>query len=143
MRQILEGVKVADFSWMIAGSRTAKYLADHGAQVIHIESMTHIDPLRTTGPFKDKKPGVNRSAIFAGYNNDKYGITLNLSHPKGPEIARKLVQWADIVIPQASARIFELLHVDTVFVISIDQDQVVTTNAKHVRRLAQGIMSTP
>ena len=67
-----DGVKVADFSWMITGPLIAKYLGEHGAQVIHIESSVYVDGMRTGGPMKDGIPGINRSSYFANYNNNKY-----------------------------------------------------------------------
>jgi len=98
MTPILRGVKVADFSWLISGPLTAKFLGDCGAEVIHIESTTNPDNLRSTIPMKDNIPGINRSAVFARYNSSKYGITLNLKDARGVNIAYKLVEWADIVI---------------------------------------------
>ncbi len=96
-RQALEGVKVADFTWAVAGPFATKYLAEHGAQVVKIETGTHLCPLRTTGPYKDNIPGVDRSGHFANYNDNKYGIALNLRHPRAREVARKIVAWADVV----------------------------------------------
>ncbi len=95
--QVFEGVKVADFTWAIAGPFTTKYLADHGAEVIHIESIRHIDVLRVAPPYKDRQPGVNRSAYGANPHRNKYGIALNLSLPKGIEVAKRIIRWADIV----------------------------------------------
>ncbi len=95
--KIFEDVKVADFSWYAVGPAVTKYFAENGAQVIHVESSTRIDGHRTTPPFPDNKPGVNRSGTFAMNNHGKYGMTLNLRHPKGLEVARRLVAWADIV----------------------------------------------
>lgn len=95
--QIFEGIKIADFSWVAVGPRSTQYLAEHGATVVRIESMTHPEVLRMAGPFKESKPGINRSAFYCRYNTNKYGISLNLNHPKAKEIARKLVNWADIV----------------------------------------------
>jgi benzylsuccinate CoA-transferase BbsF subunit len=94
---VFEGVKVADFSWHAAGPMIVKFLADFGATVVHIESAIRVDGLRMTPPFKDNKPGVNRSPSFADYNDNKYGITLNLKHPRGLEIAKKLIAWADVM----------------------------------------------
>jgi|FaiFalFF_MnMetaG_3_1042247.scaffolds.fasta_scaffold00576_7 benzylsuccinate CoA-transferase BbsF subunit len=93
----LEGVKVADFTWVGVGPLTVKYLADHGATVVHVESLTHPDPLRLAPPFKGGAPGINRSGFFANYNASKYGVTLNLANPKGQEAARRLIAWADVV----------------------------------------------
>lgn len=97
-RQVLEGVKAVDFSWVGVGPLIVKYLADHGATVVRVETGLRPDPLRTAPPFKDGQPGLNRSAFFANYNTSKYGVTLNLEHPKGPEVARRLIAWADVVV---------------------------------------------
>lgn len=95
--QPFEGVRVLDFCWVGIGPMTTRYLADHGATVVRVESEHRVEQLRRGGPFKDNTPGVNRSGYFANYNANKFGITLNMSHPKGVEIARRLVAWADIV----------------------------------------------
>lgn len=97
-RQIFEGIKVVDFGWIGVGPVAAQYLAEHGATVVRIESNTNIDQLRLLPPFKDLQPGINTSAFYTRYNNSKYGITLNLSHPKGVEVAKRLVKWADVVV---------------------------------------------
>ena len=103
----LEGVKVADFSWFISGPLVARFLGDYGAEVIHIESSTKPDNMRSTLPMKDNVPGINRSAAFARYNGSKYGVSLNLGNPKGVEIARKIVAWADIVVENFSSGTME------------------------------------
>ena len=97
-RQALEGIKVADFSWYIAGPSIAMWLAHHGAEVIRIESLTRPDELRGIEPFKDGIAGINRSGCFANYNSNKYGMALNLKHPKGVEVAKRIVAWADVVV---------------------------------------------
>lgn len=93
----LEGVRMADFTWIGAGSYTTKLLADFGAEVIKVESSTRLDSLRSTAPFKDGVPGVNRSGYFADRNTSKRSMTLNLKHPKAPELARALIARSDIV----------------------------------------------
>jgi len=97
VKQSLEGVKVADFCWVGVGPIMAKYLADHGATVIHIESAARPDTLRVTAPFKDNIAGVNRAPYHASFNNNKYGVTLNLNHPRAKEIVERIIKWADIV----------------------------------------------
>jgi benzylsuccinate CoA-transferase BbsF subunit len=98
MKKALEGVKVADFSWVIAGPLSTMLLAYHGATVVRIESSTRVELLRTVPPFADRKPGINRSGGYAMNNNNKYGITLNLSHEKGLELAKRIISWSDIVV---------------------------------------------
>lgn len=97
MRRVFQGIRVADFSWVITGPLTTAYLADHGAQVVRIESSMVPDGLRTSPPFKDDVAGIDRSAYFANYNRNKCSIALDLKNPKGLEIARRLVAWADVV----------------------------------------------
>jgi len=97
-RQVLEGVKVADFCWALAGPLGTKVLADHGAEVIKIEGRTaRIDNQRVTAPFKDDIPGEDRSSVFYPYNTGKRSVAINLGHPKGVELAKKIIAWADVV----------------------------------------------
>ena len=68
--QALEGLRVADFSWYIAGPSITMWLAHHGAEVIRIESMTRPDEIRGIEPFKDGTPGIKyasdiRTGAFA------------------------------------------------------------------------------
>ncbi len=94
----LQGLRVADFSWVIAGPLIGYYLAQYGATVIRIESIHRPDVIRLSAPFKDNKPGINRSGQWAAYNGNKLGMALNLHHPKGIEVAKRLVGWSDIVL---------------------------------------------
>lgn len=93
----LTGVRVLDFTWVGAGSFTTKLLADHGADVIKVESAGHLDSLRLGAPFAGGVRGVNRSGYFAERNTSKRGITLNLKDPRAQELARKLAAGADVV----------------------------------------------
>ncbi|MFC1982210.1 CaiB/BaiF CoA transferase family protein [Chloroflexota bacterium] len=95
---VFEGLKVADFSWVQVGPLVTKYLADYGATVVKIESMAHPDITRTSAPFKDEKPGVNRASYFAYYSCNKLSLALNLNHPKALDVAKRLVQWSDVVV---------------------------------------------
>ena len=94
----LEGIKVVDFSWVGVGPWTVRHLAHHGAIVIHVETSRAVDVLRLTPPFKGGKTDINKAAYFALYNSNKYGMTLNLNHPKARDVAIKLIKWADILV---------------------------------------------
>ncbi len=94
----LEGLKVADFSWVGAGPRSTKDLADNGATVVKIESMKRLDLGRMSPPFKDRKRHHDGSAFFAITNTSKKSVTINLGDPRGVEVAKKLVAWADVVV---------------------------------------------
>ncbi|TMB72952.1 MAG: CoA transferase, partial [Chloroflexi bacterium] len=79
----LDGVRVVELGWAAAGPLVGTYLASHGADVIHLESSTALDPFRSTyPPFKDNKPGPDRAAMFSFYNAGKRGVTLDLKQPK-------------------------------------------------------------
>ena len=94
----LAGIKVLDFTWVNAGPGMTRHLALHGATVVHIESETRVDPIRLTSPYKDGKPGINRTAAFTAVNTNKYGITLNVNHPRGKEVFKRLVRWSDVLV---------------------------------------------
>jgi crotonobetainyl-CoA:carnitine CoA-transferase CaiB-like acyl-CoA transferase len=93
----LQHVKIADFSWFVAGPLCVRYLADYGAQVIKVETGKRVDGVRTLPPYKDNVSGLNRSGYFHNFNSNKLGITLNLEHPEAREMARKMILWADVV----------------------------------------------
>ncbi|MEV5176645.1 CoA transferase [Streptomyces flaveolus] len=93
----LGGVRVADFTWVGAGPFLTKPLADHGADVIKIESRTRTDPIRSMAPFRDGRPGVNRSGYFANRNSSKRSICLDLKTPRGKELALDLIAKSDVV----------------------------------------------
>lgn len=93
----LKGVRVTDFTWHGAGPFMTKHLADHGADVIRIESSKRLDGLRSGRPFRDGIPGVNRSGYFANRNTNKRDITMSLKDPRAREIALKLIAQSDVV----------------------------------------------
>jgi benzylsuccinate CoA-transferase BbsF subunit len=92
-----EGLRVADFAWVGVGPTVSKYLADHGAEVIRIESSTYPESLRRAPPFVDDKPGLDNSGYFANFNSSKLGMSVNFKHSQGPDLVRKLVEKCDIV----------------------------------------------
>jgi crotonobetainyl-CoA:carnitine CoA-transferase CaiB-like acyl-CoA transferase len=99
----LAGVKVADFSWIGVGPITAKYLADHGATVVHVETEHPADRLRLVGPFKDDIPGPNRCQFFASFNTSKLSLAIDLKHAQGLEVAKRLIGWADVCLESFTA----------------------------------------
>jgi crotonobetainyl-CoA:carnitine CoA-transferase CaiB-like acyl-CoA transferase len=98
IKKVFEGLKVADFTWWVAGPLTTKALTDYGATVVRIESAKRPGGLRMTMPYRENKPGINRSGFYAFYNANKYSLGLELNQPKGVEIAKKLIAWSDVVV---------------------------------------------
>lgn len=93
----LEGLKVLEFAYIAVTPLTVKTLAVNGAEVIRVESTKRLDPMRNSGPFIDGISSPEHSAEIANVHSNKYGITLNLNNPEGIKIAKRLVQWADVV----------------------------------------------
>src|SRR5947199_174881 len=94
----LADLKVLDFSWAGVGPITVKYLADHGATVVRVESRARYDVVRLGPPWHEGKPGIERSQFYASYNTSKLGIALDLSTPAARDIARRLAVWADVLV---------------------------------------------
>lgn len=93
----LEGLKVLDFFWVVIGPMTTGYLAEYGATVVRVESQGRPEVLRTAPPFGGGERGLNRSAYYANYNANKYGLGLNMSNPKSVDVVKRFVAWADVV----------------------------------------------
>lgn len=91
-----EGLKVIDLTWVIAGPVSVRYLADHGATVIKVESELRPDGMRKGGPVRGDATGWNSSHFYGEFNAGKQCIQLNLKHPDALDIFRKLIRWADV-----------------------------------------------
>jgi benzylsuccinate CoA-transferase BbsF subunit len=108
MAQLFAGLKVLEFGGGAAGPFGTRYFADHGATVVRVESRQRPDFIRLLRYMPGDPAGLDGSHMFAMVNVNKYGIALNMSHAKGPEIAGRLVQWADVVAenfaPKAMAK---------------------------------------
>ena len=109
MEQALEGVRVLDLSQHVAGPYCARILAGFGADVIKVEKPGVGDMARSTAPFLNDVPGLERSGLFLYLNVNKKGITLNLESKTGAKILKELVRDADIVIESFSPGVMKSL----------------------------------
>jgi crotonobetainyl-CoA:carnitine CoA-transferase CaiB-like acyl-CoA transferase len=66
--------------------------------VIHVESAVRTDVLRSLPPFKDAQPGIDRSQFFANFNTSKQDLRLEFTDPDDLALARRLADWADVVV---------------------------------------------
>ena len=90
----LHGIVVADFSRVLAGPLCTQLLGDAGARVIKVEDPGRGDETRRWGP-----PFVRGvSAYFLSINRNKESIAIDLKTREGAEIARRLVDAADVVV---------------------------------------------
>jgi crotonobetainyl-CoA:carnitine CoA-transferase CaiB-like acyl-CoA transferase len=92
MAGALEGVKVLEFSEMIAAPFAGMHLGDMGADVIKVEPPEG-DPWRHGVEF-----APNESKTFLSLNRNKRGITLDLKQPEAQEIVHRIVPSMDIVV---------------------------------------------
>lgn len=106
----LDGIRVADFSWVWAGPYCAMHLAYLGAEVIKIESQAHLDLMRRL-PIAPRgvKPGVDSSGPFNQWNQGKKSIQLNLGKAEGLALAKELVQQCDVVIENFATGVMDEL----------------------------------
>ena len=94
----LKGLKVLELTRVIVGPGVARFLGNGGATVVHVESHKRLDFMRTSYPYKDNIPGIDRAAYFHRYNPDKLGMGLDLSKAEGLDLMKRLVTWADVFI---------------------------------------------
>ncbi len=107
-------LRVVDLSMGWAGPLVGHVLAALGADVIKVESHTHFDWWRGSRPPGDD-PGLalhERSHVFNAVNRGKRGLTLDLAHPRGRELALRLIASADVVIENFAPGVLERLGLD-------------------------------
>jgi crotonobetainyl-CoA:carnitine CoA-transferase CaiB-like acyl-CoA transferase len=104
MSGALAGVRVVDMSRILAGPLCAMILGDHGADVVKLEGPDGDETRQWGPPFigaqdRDAPPGyLGESAYYLFCNRNKKGISVDLSHHDGQEIALKLMETADVVV---------------------------------------------
>src|SRR5271155_5896119 len=99
-RMALAGIRVLDFTWVVAGPVATRILADQGAEVIKVERKTPV----TLGP--------RRVGLQGGLNRSKLSVAINMAEPRGAELARRLARISDIVIDNFSARVMRQWGMD-------------------------------
>ncbi|MCK1758987.1 CoA transferase [Bradyrhizobium sp. 137] len=107
----LQGTRVIDFSMGWAGPLCTRTLADLGAEVIKIEAIQYPDWWRGV----DRRPAYverqmyEKTLRFCIMNRNKRGITLDLAHPRGRALAKRLVAKADVVVNNYSVDVLPRL----------------------------------
>jgi crotonobetainyl-CoA:carnitine CoA-transferase CaiB-like acyl-CoA transferase len=106
----LQGVRIFDFSWFLASAGGTRMAAALGAECIKVEWKDHPDTrLAAMAPIGGREARAKATAPLSGvtdsdmggqFNNKnpgKLGLSLNIRHPKGLEIAKKMVAISDVV----------------------------------------------
>ena len=91
---ILKGLRILDFTWVLAGPYATRILADFGAEVIKVQSK------KTAGGAES-----NLTGYFSHWNRNKRSITLDMSYPEAKEIVLRLARISDVVIENFSTRV--------------------------------------
>jgi benzylsuccinate CoA-transferase BbsF subunit len=94
---IFDGVKFLELGAGAAGPVATRYFAEHGARVIRVESARRPDFLRALPRPKDDPQGLDASPMYVLLNPNKECVSLDLSKPEALALAKRLVQWADVV----------------------------------------------
>jgi len=97
-KKVFEDLKVASFSWALVGPLTLKFFADYGATVIRVETSLRPCVTRTSAPYKDGIPGLNRSGYYNHFSANMMSLSLNMKNPMGLGVARDLIAWSDVVM---------------------------------------------
>jgi crotonobetainyl-CoA:carnitine CoA-transferase CaiB-like acyl-CoA transferase len=97
----LNGIRIIDFSRILAGPWATQLLADLGAEIIKIERPGQGDDTRSWGPpFLETEDGtpLNDAAYFTCTNRNKKSVAIDITTVIGQELVRKLVAQADVVV---------------------------------------------
>lgn len=126
------GIHVLDFTWAGVGSFCVNYLAWYGATVVKIENKNRPDITRCSPPYKDGKPGFDRSLYFSWtHPAKKLDVTVNLNNPHGVEVIKKLVDWADVVVESFVAGTMEKWGLDYDSLIKINPGIIMLRTCTH------------
>jgi crotonobetainyl-CoA:carnitine CoA-transferase CaiB-like acyl-CoA transferase len=96
----LAGVRVLDFTWVLAGPFATRIFADLGADVIKLQT-----EVRAQGA------GGNEHPYFVMWNRGKRSAALNMKHPRGVEVFRRLIEQSDLVFDNFSAGVLDRLGI--------------------------------
>jgi len=118
----LQNVRILDFAWFLASAGGTRLLAAMGAESLKVEwrenpdtrlaAMAPVGGRAARGVAKAPLPGVvdaDMGGQFNNKNSGKRGLSLNIRHPRGLEIAKSLVRISDVVAEGFSPGVLERL----------------------------------
>lgn len=104
----LSGIRIVDLGAGAIEPLATSYLADFGAEVIKVESYTKLDFARGTELFVGPRD-PDRNLSFGRYNQNKLSVLINLKHPKGVALVKRLVSIADVVAENFTVGVIDRL----------------------------------
>jgi crotonobetainyl-CoA:carnitine CoA-transferase CaiB-like acyl-CoA transferase len=122
-------LRVVDLTNGWAGPLATCLLADFGAEVIKVESPSHMDWWRGAGlqGTVDGPQLYEQSPTFNTVNRNKYGIALELTHPRGRALFKELVRVSDILVANYPPRILRKLGIDYQALSAVNPQLVMVT----------------
>ena len=102
----LRGVRVLDFSKVLAGPLCTQHLGDMGADIIKVEPCRGGDDTRAWPPFRD-----GEGTIFLSVNGNKRSLAVDLKTPAGRDICLRLARSCDVVLESFAPGVAERLGV--------------------------------
>ncbi|MBB5731694.1 crotonobetainyl-CoA:carnitine CoA-transferase CaiB-like acyl-CoA transferase [Altererythrobacter atlanticus] len=108
----LEGIRVLDFSHILAGPYCTRLLADLGADVVKVESRSRPDMLGALRPGENPPGRRDRPPLYLNTNRSKRSITLNLKTDAGRKVAFMLASNADVIVENFSSGVMGRLGLD-------------------------------
>src|SRR5262249_40646604 len=112
-RGVLAGVRVLDFTWVVAGPLATRVLADHGAEVIKVERLDAGDGFE------------RRGGMFGNLNRGKRSLAIDLGDRRGLTLVRELARRCDVVIDNFSPRVMANWGLDAASLLKIEARLIV------------------
>ena len=104
----LAGVRVVDLTRMLSGPFCTMLLADHGAEVIKVETFEG-DTSRSHGPYRADDPERAMGGYFQSVNRNKRSIAVDLKDPRGRALVHRLIGTAQVVVENFRPGVMERL----------------------------------
>jgi crotonobetainyl-CoA:carnitine CoA-transferase CaiB-like acyl-CoA transferase len=120
----LAGLKVLDVTSWWVGAAATHFLALMGAEVVHVESVTHPDGMRLTGAGFGRPDWWEWGHMFAAANTDKLDVTIDVNDPRGRDLMVRLLEWADVVAENFAPRVMENWGFDRAGVFAVNPEIV-------------------
>jgi benzylsuccinate CoA-transferase BbsF subunit len=143
---LFSGLKITSFCWAVVGPLTMKLFADYGATVIRMETAKRPCTLRISTPFKNGKPGLDRSGYFNHFSANILSMALNMEHPRAGAVIKKLVAESDVVMENFTPGVIEKWGLEYETLKRLKPDIILVrqsgfgTNGPHARQPAFGMI---
>lgn len=126
----MEGIRVLDLTWVLAGPYVTKQFGEHGADIVKVESRHRQDPTRFA-PSMHLRPGSDPddSGYFLNFNRNKRSVALNLRTDEGRRLLREMVPHCDVVVENFSPGVLARWGMDYASLRELNPDVILVSMA--------------